>query len=163
MCLHNISTSTCACTTLRRFQTGIPQCDLTDPSIMCCLAMIVNQKYSCDCPLPCEETVYQTQLSSSLWPTKSYYKENKILCVKTNATSLSYDKFRETRLRVRVFYDTLDYLVYRQCPMYQSSESFSQIGGQMGLWLGMSLVFIFECLECTAAFCRRILSYLTHY
>ena len=161
LCLHNITTSVCACSTIRRFHLRIRQCDFTDPLIFCCLAMVIKGKYLCDCPLFCEENVYETHLSSSFWPSRSYYEENKDTYMKTNENSVpvSFEKFRETRLRLSVFYDTLDYFIYKQSPMYQSSEIFSQIGGHMGLWLGVSVAFVFEFLENIAMFCRQIFKY----
>ncbi|GIX77048.1 FMRFamide-activated amiloride-sensitive sodium channel [Caerostris extrusa] len=50
-------------------------------------------------------------------------------------------------IKLKVYYDTLEQLTYEQKPMFEDSEVLSQVGGQMGLWLGLSLAAMFECLE----------------
>ncbi|GFT58735.1 FMRFamide-activated amiloride-sensitive sodium channel [Nephila pilipes] len=57
--------------------------------------------------------------------------------------------------KLKVFYKTLEKSSYIQEPMFQESELFSQLGGQLGLWLGISLVALFECIE--------NISHLLHY
>ncbi|GIX86166.1 FMRFamide-activated amiloride-sensitive sodium channel [Caerostris extrusa] len=57
--------------------------------------------------------------------------------------------------KLKVFYQTLEESFYKQEPMFQESELFSQLGGQLGLWLGISLVALFECVE--------NISHLVHY
>ncbi|GIX91888.1 FMRFamide-activated amiloride-sensitive sodium channel [Caerostris darwini] len=58
-------------------------------------------------------------------------------------------------VKLKVFYQTLEESFYKQEPMFQESELFSQLGGQLGLWLGISLVALFECVE--------NISHLVHY
>lgn len=148
LCMENITMSLCSCSIGTNLRSGIRECDLTDPLIWCCLAISERYLESCYCPLACEESKYDIQISRTLWPSRTHFEKYKQIYIRTNDTdTLSYEKFRENRLKLKVFYDNLDYIVYQQSAMYQSSQIFSQVGGQMGLWLGMSLVFIFECLE----------------
>ncbi|XP_055930200.1 FMRFamide-activated amiloride-sensitive sodium channel-like isoform X2 [Argiope bruennichi] len=72
----------------------------------------------------------------------------------TNCTDRCIDEEEQEYLtkksriaKLKVFYQTLEKSFYKQEPMFQESELFSQLGGQMGLWLGISLVALFECIE----------------
>ncbi|XP_035224384.1 FMRFamide-activated amiloride-sensitive sodium channel-like [Stegodyphus dumicola] len=66
-----------------------------------------------------------------------------------------YTEKKRQSARLKVFYSSLEKTYYKQEPMFQESELFSQLGGQLGLWLGVSLVALFECLE--------NISHLIHY
>lgn len=160
-CIQNITESLCSCTTSIGYQSSLRHCDLTDALTRCCVT--VSEKKAndiCNCPLSCEEIIYDIEVSSSVWPSRMHYENYRELYLTSNITaeSLSYEDFRETKLRLRVYYDTLDYTVYKQNPMYQTSEIFSQVGGQMGLWLGLSLVIVIECLESIYTMCRKKMS-----
>lgn len=156
-CVQNITESLCSCTSIGH-RSGIRPCDLTDALTRCCVT--VSEKKAndiCNCPLSCEEAIYDIQVSSAVWPSRMHYENYRHLYLTPNSTdeSLSYEGYRETKLRLRIYYDTLDYTVYKQNPMYQTSEIFSQVGGQMGLWLGLSLVIVVECLESIFMMCRK--------
>nr|QZK27839.1 amiloride-sensitive cation channel [Cupiennius salei] len=87
--------------------------------------------------------------------------EEKMTCKEENDTSSSencceeclckdrgpYEEHRKQEAKLKVFYKSLEKISYRQEPMFQDSELFSQLGGQLGLWLGISLVALFECVE----------------
>lgn len=148
-CMENFTLSQCFCSTLRNLREGIPNCDVTNPLVACCLKRIFSEGYSCNCPVSCEEVEYKMQISSAVWPARIFYETQRRRLSRLNGTTYVplYEEMRESRLRLKVYYDSLDYMIYKQNPMYLSSELFSQIGGQMGLWLGLSLIFIFECLE----------------
>ena len=149
-CEQNITMSLCSCVTrITRYNLEMPQCNATNPNTRCCVAMSKKKADEiCDCPLPCEETVYYIRASSSVWPSPLNYEKRKKEHKMLNKTPdfLSYKDFRETNLRLRVYYDTFHYNIYEQTPLYQRFEIFSQIGGHMGLWLGFSIAVIIESL-----------------
>lgn len=164
LCFHKVATSTCSCTVeLYLGNSEFPRCDLTHNLTLCCLIMMDTkiEKNSCDCPISCEDIVYNLKISPYPWPTKAHYKEMQKLSTTSNGSSipLPLHKFRENSLRLRVYFDTFDFTLYKQYAVYQSSEIFSQVGGNMGLWLGLSIIFIFECLEKIITICRRLLKY----
>ncbi|KAG1674910.1 Degenerin mec-10 [Nymphon striatum] len=49
--------------------------------------------------------------------------------------------------RVKVFFESLDTRIDIILPKYQLADVFSNIGGQVGLWLGISLVALYEVGE----------------
>lgn len=161
LCVHKITTSACSCTTEWRLHSGAPRCDRTHNLTLCCLFTAKNKEIFCDCPLSCEDIVYNLKVSSYPWPTEAHYREKQKLSTTSNGSSipLPLHKFRKNNLRLRVYYDTFDFTLYKQYAVYQSSEIFSQVGGNMGLWLGLSIVFIFECLEDIIIICRRLFKF----
>lgn len=157
LCAHIATISACSCGS--RSQKDVLQCDYNDPLTVCCLLKLEGKGYPCDCPLSCEDVVYNLQISSHLWPTKTYHEEKQKLHIKTNATSipLPLHEFRKNNLRLLVYFDTFDFTIYKQNALYKNSEIFSQVGGQMSLWLGLSCMYFFECLEGIILFCRSLL------
>lgn len=150
-CLENITLSNCFCSLSKKLRNGVPNCDMLNPHIRCCLFKIFKSfdQSSCLCPLPCEEVKYDLQVSSFVWPSRTFYESATNGTAKLNISRRipSYEKFREQYLKLKIYYDSLDYTHHAQRPVYLSSEIFSQVGGQMGLWLGLSLIFVFECIE----------------
>lgn len=139
-CMNNITLQNCSCTLSG---TEERHCDFTKISDICCVYSLNGWK--CTCPLSCNSTFYKINIFSAVWPSSSFNGANPINDTKGNVMSL--EAVRDARLKLKVYYDTLETIKYQQNPMYQNSEVFSQIGGQMGLWLGLSLVAIFECFE----------------
>lgn len=157
LCLHNITTTKCFCSLLNNKHDDVPQCDIRDPSVFCCLKENYKDK-DCDCPLPCEETVYNIQVSSAVWPTKVNSGGVTFECVGRYESKDIFPckNIQDTRLILKVYWDTFEFTVYKQQPMFQSSEVLSQIGGQMGLWLGISIIAVFEALENIILFFKRV-------
>ncbi|XP_022252045.1 amiloride-sensitive sodium channel subunit alpha-like [Limulus polyphemus] len=102
---------------------------------------IKNVEPRCDCQRPCYKVHYSTTISSSNWPggeLNDYYRK------------IGFQNMEEARgnmTRLKVYYQTLDHLIYKNNPKYEPNEILSVLGGFTGLWLGVSLVALFECLE----------------
>ena len=99
-----------------------------------------------DCPLACEESIFNFEVSSSVWPSPLYYENYKNEHKASNNTSefSSYDEFRKTNLRLKIYYNERYDIVYQHLPLYQTSEIFSNIGGHMALWLGLSVAAVLD-------------------
>eukprot|EP00057_Strongylocentrotus_purpuratus_P018465 XP_011672939.1 PREDICTED: acid-sensing ion channel 5-like [Strongylocentrotus purpuratus] len=69
------------------------------------------------------------------------------------------DWTRRNMAKVEIFYDEFNYEYIRQDPAYTIPDLLSDIGGQLGLWLGLSIITIFEFFEgawlVLAFFCSR--------
>lgn len=147
-CLYNIISTKCFCSLRSVQNNSVPQCDIRDPMVFCCLFENYADK-NCDCPLPCEENTFNTQVSSAVWPVKLDHNHNIIDCVSTNESNYisMCKRMRETRLILKIFWNTYEYTVYKQNPTFQKSEVLSQTGGLLSLWLGVSVIAVFEVLE----------------
>ncbi|KAJ8317676.1 hypothetical protein KUTeg_005580, partial [Tegillarca granosa] len=93
---------------------------------------------NCSCPLPCEDTEYQTQISSTYFPSDI----NSVLL-----SQLGFMDLRKDYLEVRVFYDSLRYTTVQQVPKYTSSDIVANLGGQLGIFIGASFLTLTEIAE----------------
>ncbi|XP_067144921.1 degenerin-like protein asic-2 [Centruroides vittatus] len=142
-CLQQKNLKTCKCTDPLQVFTANRKCNLKNLNKMCCLDnvfdnMIHSQYAECDCPLECLTTQYEPIISSTAWPAPENFKRVKLQ---------NYSEFRKTYTKMNIFYSTLEETIYVQRPAYENSEWYSHLGGQLGLWLGISLPAIFDCIE----------------
>ncbi|XP_042857069.1 low-density lipoprotein receptor-related protein-like [Penaeus japonicus] len=103
---------------------------------------VIEEKIQCDCPQACREMKYQTQVASSKIDDVYYRilsqtrKEVPSMC--SNDTEL---------LRLLVYLGSMYYDVIEETPAYTWDTLLSNIGGSLGLFIGVSLVSILEVLE----------------
>ncbi|GBM06932.1 Degenerin mec-10 [Araneus ventricosus] len=148
-CIQKINYKTCGCAdpTLTS-TTRLKTCNLTNANESCCLNEVLDRifedKAACDCPLPCVTTFYGEKVSVAKWPSEASF-------FKGNLTKSDYLRdvkhLRKSQAKLRVFYSTLIRKIYRQRKRFLESEIFSHIGGELGLWLGLTLMVIFEIFE----------------
>ncbi|XP_035218608.1 acid-sensing ion channel 2-like [Stegodyphus dumicola] len=135
-CVKKITYSTCSCAIpFYDNADNIRYCDFDNDTEVCCMYIKKTKaEYDCQCSLACENSHYEMQISSAVWPLDVYrnvrYKENKTGSANgLLQESVSEEKLRKTRLKVNIYYDTLEHLIYQQKPMFEDSEVLSQIGG----------------------------------
>ncbi|XP_055938163.1 degenerin-like protein asic-1 [Argiope bruennichi] len=151
------------------------RCYLNNSSQMSCLDDVLEylgkKGLPCECPLPCMSSSYNLRISASLlqttsvnWNGSSLDQEEDPDCdisrfmdidsIYFEMSSVSQRKRNsdtnaelETRAKLKVFYGSLDHKIFSQKAMFADSELFGHLGGHLGLWLGLSLVALFECVE----------------
>ncbi|GFS91370.1 acid-sensing ion channel 1 [Nephila pilipes] len=100
-------------------------------TVICCLDEVLKYlTYNgpvCDCPLPCNSVHYNEKVS------------------KAPLTRINPGK--TSALKLNVFYVSLERHVYEYRPKYDFSEFLNYLGNMLGLWLGLSLVAVFELFE----------------
>ena len=112
------------------------------------------QKYGLNCShcLPnCLTTTYDYKLSSSHFPshiTESYTKERGWPL--SNKT-----QFKDRYARLLVYFETLQYTEIEQLPAMTLVELLSNIGGQLGLYLGASLITLMEIVDFLIGLCSK--------
>ncbi|XP_059143116.1 FMRFamide-activated amiloride-sensitive sodium channel-like isoform X2 [Physella acuta] len=57
------------------------------------------------------------------------------------------DTIRQTMLRLNIYLEDLSVVEYRQLPAYGLADLFADIGGTLGLWMGISVLTIMELVE----------------
>ena len=64
-----------------------------------------------------------------------------------NFRKFNYKKMASELSQISVKLTTLDVTVTSEVPEYSISQLLSDIGGQLGLWIGMSAITVFEMIE----------------
>lgn len=102
----------------------------------------VKSDVSCDCPHPCEQTAYDVMVSTSQFPSDLFVKTLE------SHLNMSQKRIRSNLLEINLFYDKLYYLWVRQILKYERiGDVLASIGGQMGLFIGASVLTIMEFIE----------------
>ena len=135
----------------------------------------IEGNLTCLCPQVCKTTKYSSIRSGSPWPTEAFtpYLATKLIkstskrvqeYIKSafNDTRLSavnlQDKFRRNFARLEVYFEALNFQHITESPAYTATDFLSDFGGNIGLWLGWSVLALFEvvqfCYECLGT-CRR--------
>ena len=109
----------------------------------------------CDCSEHCYEEIYTTAIDRNPWPqywqAPSYVKLINDIEGKTNRT-LSTIEIRERLLKVSIYYEDLEEHVSEEQPLYDLLTIVSDLGGQMGLFMGASLLSLAEIVALTVIY-----------
>lgn len=107
---------------------------------------LLHGKYKeseCNCLLPCRFTKYDVTLTTIGFPSEFYAKE--IVQLSLDETVESY---RKNYIGLHIYFDELKTTVVKQVSRYSSiADVFGNIGGQMGLFIGASLITLTEIVE----------------
>ena len=114
---------------------------------------------SCSCSLPCHETIFHKSVSYSQWPATAdlpFYKTILSESLGLNASHLSDEFVRRNFLKISVFFSDMTYRKITEVRQYPLDGLISDIGGQMGIWLGASMFSVIELLFLLGQFLEAI-------
>ena len=122
---------------------------------------------SCNCHNPCFETAHRLLISNAPWPSPDFAPYFISMMQSSNSSTLR--KFLKTKLaqlqnkdwsletlrevvssdfaRVEVHFQSLVYVTVNETPKYNATIIFGTIGGNLGLWLGWSILTAFDTLQ----------------
>lgn len=115
-----------------------------------------NQKCLDQCPLECESVSYKATLSSTEFPSLTYAE---VVRLKVNLTdpdvtdsdvdteNAGYSTLRESVISVNVFYKSDMITMINERPQTAPGDLISNLGGTLGLFLGISFLSFVELLE----------------
>ena len=102
------------------------------------------------CPLECDSETYSVTTSFLSYPTKVYadllLKENNVLNKYGNITP-TFDEMRESILKLNINYKELQYTLIEENQKTTNIDLISNIGGTLGLFLGVSFLSAVELIE----------------
>lgn len=104
----------------------------------------------CDCPQPCEVDSYSVTASTAKWPSNAYKppecNANPPGNPWTAALMSCLEWYQKNTLLVEIYYERMNYQVLTESPAYSLVNLVSDVGGQVGLFLGMSIISVIELL-----------------
>ncbi|KAL3077493.1 hypothetical protein niasHS_012199 [Heterodera schachtii] len=132
-------------------------CDARSPTERLCLA---NQTavlggfhhltHDCHCVQPCTEHVFETAYSAAAWPASNFNigGDDCAIVLGTNFTRENCTKyFAKNTALIEIYYEQLNYEKLKETPGYTLVNLFSDLGGNIGLWIGFSLITVMEVVE----------------
>ncbi|XP_076106021.1 degenerin deg-1-like [Mytilus galloprovincialis] len=99
---------------------------------------------SCGCKEPCSEIQYKTFRSFTKWPGRSYVG---VLEALLKERGIAYQDLRESLLFINIYFTSLQEEITEEELAYTVENFWSDIGGSLGLWVGMSVISLAEILE----------------
>ncbi|KAL8568700.1 hypothetical protein ACOMHN_058429 [Nucella lapillus] len=125
-------------------------CNMTIGSVDLCASRLptsVPREYdTCDklCPQPCSEVHYTMTVSSAAWPSDAYEDYMKANAKQSNYLLMDGEIEDNNFAKLNVYFMDLIYTKIEQQKAYESQNLISDIGGQLGLWLGLSAITLGE-------------------
>lgn len=144
-CLYVFCSRKCNCYTPHLYMQGLRDCSTGDVSFCFSPCHGTTPTSICDCPRPCKFTRYQVTVSQSQLPSRvaAQYLAQAL-------NSSSPEALREDYLEIRVYFDTMMVRFETHEPQFTFNSMFAYLGGQMGFFLGASLITVSELLETLA-------------
>lgn len=151
-CYQSYLISKCNC-----YDVTFPNLNATPCQLDECVTSTFNSFYSSDlslkcfdsCPPECNSIEYNFQLSHSDFPSP-YYSNILIKYDKMNRSFRNYTTYNEVRssvLAVNVYYNDIAFTIIDEVPSKSTAQFFSELGGILGLYIGVSLLSFVEILE----------------
>ncbi|KAK3580988.1 hypothetical protein CHS0354_007022 [Potamilus streckersoni] len=120
-----------------------------------------NKNISCDCINPCNEYVYIKTISSRPWPTDEYTESLvKAVCNKSNEMCIILkERYTDNRLlsynfmKLNVYFEDLNFEKIEETPQIAMAQFMSDVGGAIGLWIGLSVLAVCEIFHLIIELC----------
>ena len=102
------------------------------------------------CPLECDQTLFYTSISSTLLNGYNYIpliESNSILSNDFINRTLDAITVRESFVQLYIYYESLSYTLTEELPQMDAVSLLGSIGGNLGLFLGVSFFSLCEIVE----------------
>uniref|UniRef100_A0AC35G2G6 Uncharacterized protein n=1 Tax=Panagrolaimus sp. PS1159 TaxID=55785 RepID=A0AC35G2G6_9BILA len=122
-----------------------------------------TKRNTCQCKHRCTHNVYTTTFSSAKLARGAFRNAN----CKNNKAGTCFDYDGTNAAMIEIYYEQMSYETLTERESYLFVNMISDIGGQAGLWLGASVITVFEILAfltkvCAVYFRRKISSSPKH-
>lgn len=100
---------------------------------------------SCHCPTECEKNGFKTLKESANMPENDFHKLKAKAIEKGHDFTNKSDEYLKTEmLNLFIYYETMEQTVIDQSPQTTVSDLISNVGGTLGLFLGLSIISFVE-------------------
>ncbi|XP_038073461.1 amiloride-sensitive sodium channel subunit beta-like [Patiria miniata] len=150
-CLQREMLNRCGCVTDILIDNA-PKCSYLNTTQQTCRraieALFEDDLLQCNCFTACRETTFKLGVSSSRWPSERYEEHlySRISATNEKAARLmqSVEQTRKNLVRLRVYFEELNYQSITQSPKYTVEALLGSLGGLFGLYIGFSVITISE-------------------
>jgi hypothetical protein len=116
-----------------------------------CDAHFANYARSDICPLECTSSSYEVSYILKKYPSIARLNElrtkQEITSKFINPSNVSDEDIASSVVKLQIYYDKMSYRLLKEVPKVSELSLISNIGGTMGLFLGISLLTFIEILE----------------
>ena len=105
------------------------------------------------CKRNCNEHIYEVQTSSTLFPAKRMVGALKAI-TKINRTT--EEEIKENMMQLKIYFSSMNHERIKHKPTFNLATLVANIGGCMGLFVGASVITLFEIVELLLFCCRRM-------
>ncbi|KHN72086.1 Degenerin unc-8 [Toxocara canis] len=107
---------------------------------------IYEEHYS---PEPCRENVFETAYSCSAWPAQNFKIGVDCSAVVDiyNDSKACTEYYRLNTAYIEIYYEQLNFESLKETAGYSIVNLFSDFGGNIGLWIGFSIITMMEIVE----------------
>jgi len=112
-----------------------------------------SMQVACDCLPECEESVFDVSVSSAVMP-HDLMRERLVRAI--NVPQVNITNIDKNIISLKIFFGEMRYTHIEQEPRYTTTSLFGELGGQMGLCLGASVLTLAELLQLVAGLCMLL-------
>jgi hypothetical protein len=98
-----------------------------------------------ECPLECEYITYETSMSQLDYPSRQHFDDLKKRFKEYE--NMSIDEYKKTHFRLNIHFKSSEYTEIREMPKTSAIELISNLGGVLGIFLGLSIFSFVEVFE----------------
>lgn len=112
----------------------------------------IGNELGCEkqCPLECTQVEYELEHSSSAFPSRQYAQE-----IMSDAqvrqlmedVPVTYENVRDSLVSLLIAYEDIEYTMISEQPTLTIIDVIANVGGTLGLFIGISLLSVFELAE----------------
>ncbi|XP_041462486.1 acid-sensing ion channel 1-like [Lytechinus variegatus] len=144
-CMGNFSVNACGCSGCGVFNVSDAQeCTLWE-TFTCTSGSFADfvENETCDCPVACRVLTYQPSISTTKYPTTTWAEYYQSLSPELKLG----DYMKENICYVSIYFKEISIKQITQNIDYNYFSFLCDIGGSLGLWLGGSILTVFEILD----------------
>ncbi|KAI6194169.1 Degenerin [Aphelenchoides besseyi] len=148
-CTQNEIIKTCGCADpMYPVPKVAKSCKMTDPIARDCIKnttqhlgqlIAESENDHCDCHQPCSEIGYEVSYSAARWPSGT----TKLMECEIN-DDLCMEKYRKNAAMIQIFFEELNFETLTESQAYSFNSFIADFGGLLGLWIGASIISLFE-------------------
>ncbi|KAL3982343.1 degenerin family protein [Acanthocheilonema viteae] len=114
---------------------------------------------NCECVQPCSENVFETAYSAAAWPAKNFIigVECPAVLDIANDSRACTEYYRKNTAYIEIYYEQLNFETLRETAGYSIVNLFSDFGGNIGLWIGFSIITMMEIVELVCEMCYYLM------